>query len=195
MLVTSGRESEGKSTTALAVARSFAQIGTRILLIDGDMRRPSLHNYFQTKRSVGFSDLLARQATLSEVTQATEFPNLDFINAGPLPPSPTELLSGNSLRATLDEARGRYDMVVIDGPPVLGLADAVLYADAVEGTIYVVEAGRKRGGSGKAAVRRLAGSGAKLLGAVLTKFDPRHSGYGEEYGYYYSYGASASRDR
>ncbi len=195
LLITSGRESEGKSTTALAVARSFAQIGTRILLIDGDMRRPSLHNYFQAKRSIGFSDLLARQATLSEVTQATEFPNLDFINAGPLPPSPTELLSGNSLRATLDEARGRYDMVVIDGPPVLGLADAVLYADAVEGTIYVVEAGRRRGGSGKAAVRRLAGSGAKLLGAVLTKFDPRHSGYGEEYGYYYSYGPSSSRDR
>lgn len=195
LLITSGRESEGKSTTSFAVARSFAQIGTRILLIDGDMRRPSLHTYFEAKRTVGFSDLLARQTTLAEVAQATDYPNLDFIPAGPLPPSPTELLSGSSLRAVLEEARERYDMVVIDGPPVLGLADAVLYADAVEGTIYVVEAGRRRGGQGKAAVRRLTGSGAKLLGAILTKFDPRHSGYGEEYGYYYSYGPSSSKGR
>ena len=195
LLVTSSREAEGKSTTAFALARGFAQIGMKVLLIDGDMRKPSMHRLIQARSDLGLSNLLAREAQLEAAVQVTDFPNLSFVSSGPLPPSPTELLSGATLPELLERASGLYDLVVIDGPPVLGLADAILYAVVVGGTVYVVEAGRGKNGQGKAALRRLLSSGARVMGAVLTKFDPRQTGYGDEYGYYYSYGSRPGEQR
>jgi capsular exopolysaccharide synthesis family protein len=195
LVVTSGREAEGKSTTSYALARSFAQIGVRTLLIDGDLRRPSLHHSLGEQSDTGFSALLARQATLAQAVQDTEVSNLSFVPSGLLPPNPTELLSGTTLGEVIREAKERFDLVLIDGPPVLGLADAVLYSDAVDGTLFVVEAGGPRASQGRQAVRRLVNSGAKMLGVVLTKFDPRHTGYGDEYGYYYRYGGTDTAKR
>lgn len=194
LLVTSGREAEGKSTTSYALAHAFAQVGRRTLLIDGDMRRPSLHKFFGGERdSRGLSMVLARQISVTDAVRSTEIENLFYMPAGSLPPSPTEILSGGWLPEVVAEAARQYDLVIIDGPPVLGLADAVLYATAVQTTVYVVEAGRARNGQGKAAVRRLLGSGGKVLGAILTKFNPRYAGYGYEYSYYYNYGAATTR--
>jgi succinoglycan biosynthesis transport protein ExoP len=136
---------------------------------------------------------LARQDKLEAVVQGTEFENLSFVSMGPMPPNPTELLSGTTLGEVIGTAVDQYDIVLIDGPPVLGLADSILYATAVEGTIYVVEAGRANQGQTKAALRRLHASGARIIGAVLTKFNPRHAGYGHEYSYYYSYGSPTEK--
>ena len=188
LLFTSSREAEGKSTTAYAIARGFAQIGMNVLLVDGDLRRPSLHRLMGTLSDVGLANVLARQTSLAVAVKSTNTPNLSFLPAGPTPPSPAELLSGQGLPALLQEAASRFDLVVIDGPPVLGLADSVLLSAAVAGTIFVVEAGRPNHGHAKAALRRIAVSGARVYGGVLTKFDPRHAGYGSDYGYYYSYG-------
>lgn len=191
LLLTSSRAGEGKSTTAYTLARSFAQIDLKVLLVDGDLRKPSLHRMLGIRSDHGLSNVLARQIPVDAAIQPTVQPNLSFLPAGPLPPSPTELLSSTSLGEMFKTAYELFDIVIIDGPPVLGLADAVLFSTVVEGTVYVVEAGRGNFGYSRAALKRLLDSGARVLGTVLTKFNARRAGYGYDYGdyaYHYSYG-------
>lgn len=190
MAVTSSQEREGKSTTAMALARGLASVGTRVLLIDADMRNPSLHNALGIPRGKGLSNVLAAHASLEEVITGTEIPGLSVITSGPIPPNPAELLAGDRFTRTLKAASDLFDHVIIDSPPVLGLADAPLIARAAEGTVFVIEAGRTRSSQARHALDRLAGVQAHILGAVLTKLDSRNSGYGEGYGYTYRYGAT-----
>lgn len=194
LLVTSSTPSEGKSTTAMAMALTFARIGKRVLLIDSDLRKPSLHTVFGLPNDKGFSNVLAGQAPLTEVVQSTGTPNLSFVSCGPLPPNPGELLAGNGLAQTLDEAALLYELVIVDGPPVMGLTDAPIISSITEGTVFVIEAGRTHRGQSKVAVNRLRASHAALLGAILTKFDQRRIGYGTDYAasYSYSYGAKSA---
>jgi succinoglycan biosynthesis transport protein ExoP len=188
LLVTSARPSEGKSTTAMALAQNFARLGLRTLLIDSDLRNPSLHKVLGRHNSSGLSNLLTGSANLSELMQATDDGNLFFLACGPLPPNPAELLAGARVRQVLQEVAAEFDQVIIDGPPVMGLADAPLLASVASGTILVIAAGSTRRGLARAALKRLHLSHAKLLGAVLTKFNARKASYG--YGYGYGYGAS-----
>jgi capsular exopolysaccharide synthesis family protein len=193
MLVTSSRQSEGKSTSAYAIARNFAMIGRRVLLIDADLRKPSLHRMMGVSNSSGLTHVLTRHRSFDEVVQPTDHPNLVFIPSGPLPPNPAELLSGSLFPQLLDQVVGQFDMIVVDGPPVLGLADSILLAADVEATVFVVEANGSHRGHAKAALRRLFAANHNILGAVLTKFDARKIGYGygSGYSYYYSYGLNA----
>lgn len=184
LLLTSTRQSEGKSTSAYAIARDFALSGKRVLLVDADLRKPSLHRVLGLPNGRGLSNLLARQKSVQEVVQETETSGLHFIASGPLPPNPAHLLGSATLGELLDLFSNHYDLVVIDGPPVLGLADSPRLAAATDGTIFIVEANDAHFGNAKAALKRLLGSGANILGAVLTKFDARKIGYGAEYGYY-----------
>jgi capsular exopolysaccharide synthesis family protein len=188
--VTSTRQSEGKSTTAFAIARSFAKIGRKVILIDGDLRKPSMHRLVNVGNEVGFSNLLARLRTIDEVIQQTDTPNLSLIAAGPLPPNPAELLSGPSLPEIIQQISTRCDVVVIDAPPVLGLADTVLIGAAIDAMLFVIEANGAHHGHAKAAVRRLTASGVNMIGALLTKYDARKIGYGYGYGYNYTYSYS-----
>jgi succinoglycan biosynthesis transport protein ExoP len=195
LLITSSREGEGKSTTALAMARDFAHSGKRVLLIDADLRRPSLHGVLNLEKTPGLSNLLTKQLSLEEVVQHTDTERLDFISAGPQPPSPAELLSGTRFASLLTSLKSRYDQIVIDSPPVLGLADAPQMAAVVDGAVLVVEANRAHRGAVKAALRRLVGARAQLLGAILVKFDPRKVGFGADYmTSYYGYGNSDEID-
>lgn len=188
LLFTSSRAGEGKSTSAYAVARDFARIGRRTLLIDGDLRRPSLHRTLGLDNARGFSSLLARQHGLTDLVQPTGQANLAFLAAGPIPPNPPELLSGDTLARHLAELRRGFDLIIIDGPPVLGLADALILAARTAATVFVVEANGAHHGAAKAAVRRLASAQAPILGAILTKFDARKSGYAYDYeAYSYQY--------
>lgn len=190
LLVTSSREGEGKSTTALAMARDFAHSGKRVLLIDADLRRPSLHGVLNLPKTPGLSNLLTKQLSLDEVVQHTDTERLDFISAGPQPPSPAELLSGTRFNSLLISLKSRYDQIVIDSPPVLGLADAPQMAAVVDGAVMVIEANRAHRGAVKAALRRLVAARAQLLGAILVKFDARKVGFGAEYmTSYYGYGS------
>ncbi|MEO5973244.1 MAG: polysaccharide biosynthesis tyrosine autokinase [Sphingomicrobium sp.] len=186
--VTSSQAGEGKSTTAMALARGLASVGARVLMIDADMRNPSVHRQIGVPMGRGLSDLLTGHAELNDLLHATDVKGLNILIAGPVPPNPAELLAGDAMARAIAGAAEQFDHVVIDSPPVLGLADAPLIARATEGTIFVVESGRTRSSQARQAVERLLGVRAHVLGAVLTKLDSRRSGYGYGYGYNYQYG-------
>ena len=190
MLVTSAQASEGKTTTSMAIASGFARMGRRVLLIDADMRRPSLQTRMNVANDRGLSSLLTSSDSLDQIAVRSDQPNLSLLPAGPIPPSPTELLSTARMEDILQAAARQFDVVVIDSPPILGLADVPLMSALVDGVIIVVEADRSRRGSLKSALRRLRGMRPVLLGALLTKFDPLKAGnrHSEYYGYqYYQY--------
>jgi capsular exopolysaccharide synthesis family protein len=190
LLVSSARPAEGKSTTAYAVALSLARVGKRVLLVDGDLRNPSMHRVVGVENERGMSNLLSGSADLAAVVQGTEQENLFFIPCGPLPPNPAELWGGDRLHEFLNEARSRFDHVVIDGPPVLGFADAPMLAAAVSGVLFVLESRGTRRGQARGALRRIQVGRARLLGAVLTKFSTKSASYGGyNYAYDYHYGA------
>lgn len=191
LLFTSGQQGEGKSTSALQISTDFAKGGKRVLLVDADMRRPSLHRKLDRFNETGLSSLLAGQVALSEAVQTLpETPNMHFLSSGPLPPSPAELLSSSMLETVLEQATSAYDLVVLDGPPILALADASILSSAAAGTILVVQADRSRTQQVRSSLDRLRASGAHLVGTVFTKFDARHMGYEYDYRYNYEYRAS-----
>lgn len=191
LLITSPSPSEGKSTTALTLAQNFAQLGKRVLVIDADLRNPSLHRAIGADNSSGLSNYLSGAAKATEVIRDTGTPNLLFMPTGPLPPNPAELLMGPKMLSLLRVAGDKYDQVIIDGPPVMGLADAPILANMATGTLLVLEAGGTRLGLARNAIKRLLAARAHVIGGLLTKFSSKHAGYGYGYGYgyeYYQYG-------
>ena len=188
LALTSALPDEGKSTTSLALARGFASVGMRVLLMELDLRNPSQHLVFGVSNRVGASNLLAGAARLRAAVQQTDWPNLFLIPSGPLPLSPAELLEGPQLPTLVQEAADLFDVVILDGPPVIGLADALLIASVATGTIFTIEAGRTNRTQARAAITRLRRANARLFGAALTKFDPRKTPYdGYDYTYEYDY--------
>ena len=187
LLFTSTGQAEGKSTTAFALARNFAASGKRVLLIDADLRRPSMHRWMVVANQLGLSNMLARHKSFAEVVQSNQQYNLDFVPSGPLPPNPAELFAGDTLTQLFVDLRERYDLIVIDGPPVLGLADSPRLARATDATLFIVQANGTSRGNARAALKRLHDARVNLVGAVLTKFDAKKVGYGTDYAYGYSY--------
>ena len=191
LLVTSTRAAEGKSSTTLALAQNFARLSQRVLLIDADLRRPA---FVSEKDKIGLSVLLTNVESVARHVLTTSVENLWLMPCGPLPPSPAELLASPRLRSIIDEAVGLFDMVIVDGPPILGLADAPLLGAAVSRTIMVIESGKTRTRAATDAYARLRSSGSKVLGAVLTKYKHQSHAYG--YGYEaYKYNTIGSRER
>ena len=189
ILLTSATPGEGKSTTALALARTFRQLGKRVLLIEADLRNPSLHRTLGQRAEVGLSNVLAGVSTMQSALLSTDDSGLDLILAGPLPPNPAELLSGSRLASLLTVAAQQYDQVLIDGPPVVGIADAPLLSNVAESTLLVVRSGKSRINAARAAVKRLNAARARVLGVVLTAYDAKSAGYHYHYSYdYYAYG-------
>lgn len=181
--VTSTRAAEGKSTTALAIASVLSRQGNRVLLVDCDMRSPSVHALAGVDNLDGLSIYLAGQ-TQELKPHRFELLDIDVITAGPVPPNAAELLSGDRLGALLREVADRYDHVILDAPPVLGLADAVLVGNHADGMVFVIESGGMRAPAIRSAVQRLRQARVRLIGGILTKFDPRSA----DTDYAYSYG-------
>jgi len=185
--VTSTRPAEGKSTTSLALATTLARAHRKVILIDGDMRSPSIHHLGGVDHNRGLSNFLAGEDDIDTLV----FPMTDLgftaMSAGPIPPNAAELLTGHRLSLLLERLLEHYDHVVVDSPPVMGLADAPLIASRVEGVIYAVESHGIRSSLVKTALARLSAANARIIGGVLTKFEARkaHYGYGYEYGYGY----------
>ena len=186
LLVTSAQASEGKTTTSYAIARSFARVGRNVLLIDADLRRPNVHKIANVPNKVGLSTLLVGEAPLAQSIVSTAYPGLTVLPAGPIPPSPAELLSSPRMAALLEQVEGEYDLVVIDSAPILGLADSTELSALADGVALVVEANRGRGGQLKGALRRLRAMNPVMVGAILTKYDPVRGGSYSYYGYNYS---------
>ncbi len=192
--VTSTRPAEGKSTTALALAATLTRANRKVILIDGDMRSPSVHHLGGVSHDRGLSNFLAGDDAIETLT--FEMSDLGFtaMTAGPIPPNAAELLTGPRLSLLIERLLEYYDHVVIDSPPVMGLADAPLITSRVEGAVYAVESHNIRSSLVKTAIGRLLSANGYIFGVVLTKFEAKraHYGYGYEYGY--GYGRSSNKD-
>jgi capsular exopolysaccharide synthesis family protein len=194
LLMTSAGPGAGKSTTASAIAQNVARLGFRTLLIDADLRNPSLHKIIGADNRRGLSNVLTGAATLKDVVQSGGLPNLFVVPSGPLPPSPAELLAASRLPVLVTEASALFDIVIVDGPPVMGLADAPIIGATMSGCLMVIEAGRTGAAHARAALRRLGMANGHVVGAVLNKFNARQASYGYGYGYEYDYDYGKSRD-
>jgi polysaccharide biosynthesis transport protein len=182
LVVTSTRSGEGKSSTALAVAQNFARRGASVLLIDSDLRKPA---FKAASDKIGLTRLLTgeEEAARSHIVP-TQFNDLWLMPSGPLPPNPADLLSTGRFQAILGEVTSHFDIIVIDAPPVIGLADSLLLASATGHVMFVVEAGKTRTKAAVEALRMLGGTGTHIVGATLTKSAEDMGGYGyKAYGY------------
>ena len=193
LMLTSTQAGEGKSTACYGLAQGLAKLGRTVVIIDADLRRPNIHRLFGIKNSAGISNILSGAGTIEDHVVPGLAPNIDVILAGPIPPDATELLAAGRLQALVGELTTRYDHVLVDSAPVLGLADAPLIATSVEGVIYIVESARNSVRSIQNAIRRMQLSGTALLGVVLSRFDPGKSGYSYEYRYTYSYSYGSTK--
>ena len=183
-MISSTRASEGKSSSSLAVAQILARLGNRVLLIDGDLRKP----IFRTaNENIGLTYLLTgEEQNVQDHISATQFENLHLLPAGPTPPNPADLLSSSRAQSLLRELEVSYDSIVIDAPPVMGLADAMLLASIANNILFVVESGQTRTKAALEALGLLRNTGAHVLGVVLTKATGDLGGYGY-YGYRYKH--------
>lgn len=187
LAVTSSKPAEGKSTSSYALARSLARTGRKVLLIDGDMRSPSLHHLFEIPNARGLSNYLAGEDYQGSIVAVESVSGLSVMAAGPTPPNAAELLIGSRVSDLLGSLAATYDTIIFDAPPVMGLADAPLLASQVEGVVFVIGSHSTRVNVAKVAIARLSDAQARVLGVLLTKFQSKraHYGYGHEYGYGY----------
>lgn len=183
MMVTSARREEGKTTTSVNTAISLTKSSSKVLIVDADMRRPRLHKIFKVDNSVGLSSFLSGNKEFSgDLFNLTGVPNLHVLTAGPLPPNPAELLGSYRMKELIDGLSALYKFIVIDTPPVLGLADPVVVSTRTEGVILVVRAGKTPREAAQQAKKILRSVNANILGVVLNAIDESQLKYG-----YYSY--------
>lgn len=189
---TSASQGEGKSTSVVNLAIGFTQLGQSVLLIDGDLRRPALHRMLELSNEKGLSHYLSGEANPSEVSHYVGVPNLFAIPAGPLPPNPSELLASARMIELVALAAEKFDRVIIDSSPVLGLADAMILANVAQYTIMVVAAGKTSRAHLASSLKRLYGARANILGGVMTMIDQHAGGYKYYHNYSYNYPGSRS---
>lgn len=183
LVVTSASHSEGKSTTASNLAIVFAQEGKRVLLIDADMRKPTMHDTFKIGNARGLSNVLARQIALKVAIQSAGIENLDLLPCGPIPPNPAELLSSHNMDLLFEQALDVYDLLIFDTPPVLSVTDGVILANRCEGTILVVNSGKtEKDHAIRAKEAITASTKSRLLGAVLNNVKIKKD---DAYAHYY----------
>lgn len=186
---TSSNVSEGKSTVTANVAITWAQEGKRVLLIDADLRRSTLHTTFGVPNHHGLTTVLTSAVSeidLSQVIMDSGVENLDVLPAGPVPPNPSELLNSQRMTAFLDAVEPIYDIIVLDVPPLLEVTDTQALSGKLDGVILVVRAGVTQKAAISRAVEMLKISKARLLGYVMNDVDGEDAAYG--YGYGYGYG-------
>lgn len=182
--LTSSGPSEGKSNTGINLASVFAQTGKTVLMIDADLRKPSLHKYLQLNNLLGLSDYLTGDFELSEVEQETNVAGLSVISAGAATASPADFLSSNKMMELLQNVSDKYDVVLIDSPPVMGLADALILSNRSSATLFVVSSHEAKKSHVLGALERLKMGYGNVIGFVLTKArEGKKSGYGYDYDY------------
>ncbi|MEM9571904.1 MAG: polysaccharide biosynthesis tyrosine autokinase [Pseudomonadota bacterium] len=188
LLITSTRPGEGKTSTTIALATTFAKGGKSVLIIDADMRKPSF--VIDSGKSIGLSGLLTGHDALHDHVVRSKTEGLSILPSGVIPPNPAQILSGPRLREIIEAAEQLFDLVIIDSPPVLSFTDSPRLGSVVEGALIVVQAGSIRTPAAKRTVAQMFDARTNVLGGVLTKFDAKKAGY--EYSYYYSsYGRRA----
>jgi tyrosine-protein kinase Etk/Wzc len=187
VLFSSPGPSEGKSTTAVNFAVMLAQQGQRVLMIDADLRRPSLHRALDVLREPGLTNLLIGDAQPRETVRPNVLPNLDFLPSGPFPPNPSELLNSKTMVRILEEFEGRYDQIIIDSPPVLAVTDAAILAVHTDGAVLVLRSGETEQRAAERSVDQLRRLGVRVFGAVLNEVSAANPDESYYLQYYYSY--------
>ncbi|KAA9014193.1 CpsD/CapB family tyrosine-protein kinase [Niallia endozanthoxylica] len=183
IVVTSSAPGEGKSTTVANLAIVFAQQGKKTLLIDADMRKPTVHYKFNVENQKGLTHVLTKRGSLEGCIQESAIENLSILTTGPIPPNPAELLGSQVMKDLLDKALEQYDMILIDTPPVLAVTDAQILANLCDGTILVIKSGETEVEAAIKAKELLLSANGKLLGTVLNHKNVNQSHY------YYYYGS------
>ena len=186
-LVTSAHVGEGKTLTASNLAITLAQTDHSTLLIDCDLRKPSMHQTFGLRKSIGLTNYLVGKASWEEVACDVKIPNLTVIPSGVIPPNPSELLSSEAMKAFLENARERFDFVILDSPPLLPVTDSALLSSVVTGVVLVIRSGITGLREIEKVQETLKQSKSQLIGIVLNDLNLRRTGYGYSYYYYYSY--------
>ena len=187
ILLTSSQPGEGKTTTAVNTAISMAQLGSSVLLIDADMRRPTVHKTFKLARARGLSTYLSGNGDIESLIIKLPMPNLSVLTSGPIPPNPAELISSDRMRELLKTLSLRYDHIIIDSPPLITVTDPVILSTMVDGSMLVVQSGRSTKELIRRARQELAGVNARIFGVILNNVDIKRDGYDEYYYHrYYS---------
>ncbi len=195
LTVVSGGAGEGKSTTIFNLATVFAQNGQRVLLIDSDLRRPSLHKFLNLSNAIGLTNYLLKQNSLEEVVQTTKLPTLDFLPSGKLPSSSLGLLNSTRMQEFIKEVKSRYDFVFFDSPPIMGVSDASILASEVDMAILVVQYRKYPQAINVRAKQMVEKVGGNLLGVVLNNINISQDSYYYYYsGYYYDYYSRSDKD-
>jgi polysaccharide biosynthesis transport protein len=197
LVVTSANPGEGKTTTVANLASSLALNGAKVLAVDADLRRPTMHQHFGIPKTPGLSDLIVGKCQASEAIHTTRFKGLQVLPCGYVPPNPAELLGSAAMKQVVDALRSHYDWVLIDTPPILAMADTPVLCPLVEGVILVIGAEVSGRPAIQRAVDQVLGVGGKVIGVVLNKVDLERNSYyyGQYYGEYYRsyYAEGASR--
>ena len=194
MLVTSSGPREGKTTTAINMGIAMAQSGSRVLLVDTDMRRPRLHKAFGVANEAGVSSAIMGEATLAQVVKSTEVPNLFVVPCGPIPPNPAELFHTKAFRDFANAAAASFDRVIFDSPPVNAVADPLVLSTQVDGVLVVLRASETQRAFAQRAIRTLRAVNSHIFGAILNDVNVDDSRYGYYYDAYQRYGYDDAKD-
>jgi capsular exopolysaccharide synthesis family protein len=198
ILLTSAVPNEGKTTTAANLAVAMAQMGDRVLIIDGDMRRHNLHNIFGIDNTKGISNVIVDPGGLSGAIRSSDkYPNLDILTGGTRAPNPSELLGSERMKELISGLRERYDRIIIDSPPLLAFSDSLVLGSLADGVILVVWGGKTSRELIQKSLQLLKGINTKILGVALNKIDTtkRSYYYYPYYSYYYSDRKGKARQR
>jgi polysaccharide biosynthesis transport protein len=185
--VTSTAPGEGKSVTASNLAVAMALDGRRVIVVDADLRRPTLHEKFDMEQRPGLTNVLVGHTSLDDAIKQTDVQGLFLLPAGPLPPNPAELLNSQAMRQLVEGLKERADVVIFDSPPFLATADAQVLAAMADGVLYVVQFGEAKKSAVRHAVDLLNQAHAKVLGVVFNKIDLTSRRDDYYYGYYRYY--------
>lgn len=184
LMVTSSSPGEGKSTTAANLAVVYAQQGKRTLLVDADMRKPTVHYTFGLTNSFGLTNVLTKQMELGEAVNTSDVDHLHVLTCGPIPPNPAELLGSRAMEQFFELVKEEYDLVIFDTPPVLAVTDAQVLANKCDGAVLVVSSGRTEIDAANKSKDLLTAAQARILGVVLNNKKSKETNY------YYYYGAN-----
>jgi protein-tyrosine kinase len=186
VLVTSTAPGEGKSTTLANLGVTLAQTERSVLMLDADLRRPVMHEIFKVRPNPGLTSYLAGDSLLEAAISKTAVPNLSIIPSGPLPPNPAELLASRRMRELLETVSERYDITLVDTPPVLAVTDACILASFTDGVIFIAGSGKIPKTAMRRARDQIVAAQGRILGVVVNQFEAR-SGDGYSRSYYHRY--------
>lgn len=184
IVVTSPNPGDGKTTTIANLAVTYAHEGKRTLVVDGDLRKPSLHYMFMKSNRAGLTNALFKDNAWQEIVQETDVPGLDLMTSGSVPPNPNEILSSQRIQELVAQWREHYDVILFDSPPLLAVTDGLILSSLSDGVVLVVKSGKTKLGAARKMLNQLEFAKAKVLGTVLNnKKSGRASGYLYAYGH------------